>query len=121
MNENDGGEGGIRTHEGLAPLPVFKTGAFNRSATSPALANERYTVSTETYGERQYLTIQISLAKQNSRFPPRNEAQRISLGPAVTSLNHKHEPMLCLLAWMTYRNRHYRIVMMVSQSHVNGN
>ena len=30
-----GGEGGIRTHEGLAPLPVFKTGAFNRSATSP--------------------------------------------------------------------------------------
>jgi hypothetical protein len=31
-----GGEGEIRTHEGLAPLPVFKTGAFNRSATSPA-------------------------------------------------------------------------------------
>ena len=30
-----GGWGGIRTHEGLAPLPVFKTGAFNRSATSP--------------------------------------------------------------------------------------
>ena len=31
----DGGEGGIRTHDGLAPMPVFKTGAFNRSATSP--------------------------------------------------------------------------------------
>jgi hypothetical protein len=31
-----GGEGEIRTHEGLAPLPVFKTGAFNRSATSPS-------------------------------------------------------------------------------------
>jgi hypothetical protein len=31
----NGGEGGIRTHEGLSPLPVFKTGAFNRSATSP--------------------------------------------------------------------------------------
>ena len=31
----NGGEGGIRTLEGLAPLPVFKTGAFNRSATSP--------------------------------------------------------------------------------------
>ena len=30
-----GGQGGIRTHEGLAPLPVFKTGAFNRSATCP--------------------------------------------------------------------------------------
>jgi hypothetical protein len=31
----NGGWGGIRTHEGLAPLPVFKTGAFNRSATHP--------------------------------------------------------------------------------------
>ena len=30
-----GGEGGIRTHDGLAPTPVFKTGALNRSATSP--------------------------------------------------------------------------------------
>ena len=25
-----GGGGGIRTHERLAPLPVFKTGAFNQ-------------------------------------------------------------------------------------------
>ena len=32
------GWGGIRTHERLSPLPVFKTGAFNRSATHP---NER--------------------------------------------------------------------------------
>jgi helix-turn-helix protein len=31
-----GGWGGIRTHERLAPLPVFKTGALNRSATHPA-------------------------------------------------------------------------------------
>ena len=31
-----GGEGGIRTHDGLSPMPVFKTGAFNRSATSPS-------------------------------------------------------------------------------------
>src|SRR5438445_1241855 len=31
-----GGWGGIRTHEELAPPPVFKTGAFNRSATHPA-------------------------------------------------------------------------------------
>ena len=30
-----GGECEIRTHEGLATLPVFKTGAFNRSANSP--------------------------------------------------------------------------------------
>ena len=31
----NGGEAGIRTLEGIATLPVFKTGAFNRSATSP--------------------------------------------------------------------------------------
>ena len=30
-----GGEGGIRTHEWVAPSLVFKTSAFNRSATSP--------------------------------------------------------------------------------------
>jgi hypothetical protein len=30
-----GGWGGIRTHEGYEPLPVFKTGAFDRSATHP--------------------------------------------------------------------------------------
>ena len=30
-----GGGGGIRTHGGLATSPVFKTGAFNRSATPP--------------------------------------------------------------------------------------
>jgi hypothetical protein len=31
----NGGWGGIRTHDGLSPMPVFKTGAFNRSATHP--------------------------------------------------------------------------------------
>ncbi len=30
-----GGETEIRTQERVAPLPVFKTGAFNRSAISP--------------------------------------------------------------------------------------
>jgi hypothetical protein len=33
-----GGEGEIRTHEALADPPVFKTGAINRSATSPVRA-----------------------------------------------------------------------------------
>ena len=32
----NGGETGIRTQERVAPLPVFKTGAFNRSAISPS-------------------------------------------------------------------------------------
>ena len=33
-----GGEGGIRTHGGLSPSLVFKTSAFNSSATSPCAA-----------------------------------------------------------------------------------
>ena len=33
-----GGEGGIRTPDGLAPMPHFECGAFNHSATSPGNA-----------------------------------------------------------------------------------
>ena len=33
-----GGGGEIRTHERLSPLTVFKTVAFNRSATPPGLS-----------------------------------------------------------------------------------
>ena len=36
-----GGRGGIRTHGGLAPTPVFKTGALNHSATLPTTALQR--------------------------------------------------------------------------------
>ena len=35
MKKGSGGETEIRTQERVAPLPVFKTGAFNRSAISP--------------------------------------------------------------------------------------
>ena len=42
-----GGERGIRTLDGLAPIPVFETGAFNHSATSPVPAPQgRETLST---------------------------------------------------------------------------
>ena len=37
-----GGRGGIRTHGELAPTPVFKTGALNRSATRPFLGPRTY-------------------------------------------------------------------------------
>ena len=43
-----GGEGGIRTHDPVARIPVFETGTFNRSATSPEariLADSRTGVS----------------------------------------------------------------------------
>ena len=42
MGKN-GGEGEIRTLEARKGLPVFKTGAFNRSATSPQFGM-RFTV-----------------------------------------------------------------------------
>jgi hypothetical protein len=38
MQLNSGGETEIRTQERVAPLPVFKTGAFNRSAISPLVS-----------------------------------------------------------------------------------
>ena len=39
---NNGGRTGIRTQERVAPLPVFKTGAFNRSAISPCACFYKY-------------------------------------------------------------------------------
>ena len=36
-NKSIGGEGGIRTPDTLSGMPVFKTGAINHSATSPAI------------------------------------------------------------------------------------
>ena len=38
----NGGETGIRTQERVAPLPVFKTGAFNRSAISLLVSVYKY-------------------------------------------------------------------------------
>ena len=43
-----GGWGGIRTHGGLAPSPVFKTGALNRSATHPTLCGASYSRTVAT-------------------------------------------------------------------------
>jgi hypothetical protein len=44
-----GGRGEIRTHETLAGLPVFKTGALNHSATLPRLIIDPF----DTVGEEQ--------------------------------------------------------------------
>ena len=42
--DSDGGEEGIRTLEGLAPLTDFKSAAFDHSATSPEDNGRHYTV-----------------------------------------------------------------------------
>ena len=43
------GEGGIRTHGGVTPTPVFETGLFNRSSTSPG-ANRRIIIVRDRQG-----------------------------------------------------------------------
>ncbi len=45
----NGGETGIRTQERVAPLPVFKTGAFNRSAISPTRVSLTFYLQTPFY------------------------------------------------------------------------
>jgi hypothetical protein len=49
-SEAAGGWGGIRTLETLARLPVFKTGAFNHSATHP-IGDLRVSVVPRKYGD----------------------------------------------------------------------
>jgi hypothetical protein len=60
-----GGEGGIRTHEPREGPPVFKTGAINRSATSPRHRSITYgdnlpriIMARESRLQREYYQIQ---------------------------------------------------------------
>ena len=46
-----GGEGGIRTLEGLAPLTVFETARFSRSRTSPSACLHEVTASVQVAAE----------------------------------------------------------------------
>ena len=55
-----GGSGEIRTHERLTPSAVFKTAAFNHSATLPMA--QHYTEFNPLMGNRASLTINTALA-----------------------------------------------------------
>jgi hypothetical protein len=46
-----GGGSGIRTHGELAPTPVFKTGALNRSAIPPHNVSNQLAFDGETIGD----------------------------------------------------------------------
>ena len=46
--KKESGEGGIRTHGGVTPTPVFETGLFNRSSTSPASGRNGYSSLSES-------------------------------------------------------------------------
>ena len=57
-----GGEGGIRTLGGRKPSPVFKTGTFNRSVTSPSVKPRRIneiTIRTEAPRAKKRGTIPL--------------------------------------------------------------
>ena len=54
-----GGETGIRTQERVAPLPVFKTGAFNRSAISPKIRFYKYNLEIQLKNTQNYFKIYV--------------------------------------------------------------
>ena len=73
-----GGGGGIRTHEGLASLPVFKTGAFNRSATPPALFIKHLRRSRHNAGR-----LSAHIVPTFFEFSKRNKVIRDDLGQFI--------------------------------------
>src|SRR5208282_4730917 len=65
-----GGEGGIRTPDTLSGMPVFKTGAINRSATSPRSAGYlRLYGVLSCFGEIRLERRTPSYAQTDSRSP----------------------------------------------------
>jgi hypothetical protein len=79
-----GGWGGIRTHEGREPLPVFKTGAFNRSATHPHEDNQQLKLG--HHGE-QPANIATRLAPEPYHARPRPaKASSIASDESLSSL-----------------------------------
>ena len=69
-NEASGGRGGIRTHETLAGLPVFKTGALNHSATLPSfeILSELFVLLPEILKwSRKWSPTPVSLIKSHRR------------------------------------------------------
>jgi hypothetical protein len=76
--------GEIRTHEGLSPLAVFKTAAFNRSATTP---------------EASKLFSDIELRKRIAAMansPPSEEEQLGGCGLVVSTRPTTGQPLLVL-------------------------
>jgi hypothetical protein len=70
-----GGGGGIRTHGDLSTTPVFKTGAFNRSATPPRLINQaaiRLWVATGCFDQPSFAELSAISSARLSR-PSRDD------------------------------------------------
>ncbi len=64
LNSIFGGSGEIRTHGGLTPSSVFKTGAFNRSATLPCAPS--YGAFIHLTSEKYSQSIQVHILSPNT-------------------------------------------------------
>src|SRR6185436_12507792 len=85
-----GGRGGIRTHERLAPLPVFKTGAFNHSATLPCSAGFSSDITCEkTQVSLHWVKLRVTNSGQPEGYPtlaPAAQAPRPVQSTALPTL-----------------------------------
>src|SRR6185437_14739998 len=70
----NGGGGGIRTHETLSGLTVFKTAAFNRSATPPKLSSYKFSAE-EPLGYILPRTARRRWATQRRKFLMRRRSR----------------------------------------------
>ena len=71
-----GGGGGIRTHGGLSPTPVFKTGALNHSATPPCLRNQGVSRYCSVREPVNWDRIRTERLKCSSRLAPNERADK---------------------------------------------
>ncbi len=65
--ENNGGEGGIRTHGPVARSTVFETAPFNRSGTSPGKLSGLFKILAERVGFEP--TVEFPLHTLSKRAP----------------------------------------------------
>ena len=90
---DNGGRGGIRTPGGLAPSTVFKTAAFNRSATLPRSDLDSKTnwenqmergrkLSTQSFSPACLLQEKSEAAQALTRCKPDKQAQKTEAPPS---------------------------------------
>ena len=98
---SNGGEGGIRTHERVAPLLVFKTSAFNRSATSPDLICTTLLVENFDF---DYLKIVDSSSSHWYIRKIMNFSLEITIKPELSTLPKVKDVYITMLPGDNFRN-----------------
>ncbi len=93
------GQGGIRTHDTVAGMPVFETGAFNHSATCPGTDSQRNAESIQTLkislaagrSQRSELSGTGTCTSTSCRLPAVGWRRDLNLNPAARSIPPLHE------------------------------